>query len=97
LITLLGGIVLSCIPGPKGTTQRITTEYQGNVKTQVVRISYRQPYGVPFAVVQTELDEHGSVRRIETDGTGAFGLLGNLATSMLVVVALSALARRRTS
>jgi hypothetical protein len=98
LVTLIGGLALSAIPGPKGSSHIQITETEHGVTTVTRKFTYHQPYGVPFTVVRTEFEESGESRSVRVDGKEALGFIGNLAIALGIVVVFSMLvsrARRR--
>jgi hypothetical protein len=86
LLTFVGGLGLSAIPGPKIGTQTRITETENGVTTVVHKFSYRRTYGMPFPVANAEFDEGNEIRKLGVEGEEVFGLFGNLAVAFGIVI-----------
>ena len=98
LLTLVGGLGLSTIPGPKTGRQTQITETERGVTTVVHKFSYHRLYGVPFPVANAEFDEAGEIRRFGMDDEQILGVFGNMAVAFGIVMVgslLFGLRRRR--
>ena len=96
LVTVVIGLGLSAIPGPKTGKQTDITETENGVTTVTHKFSYHQAYGMPFAVARAEFDEAGEIRKFGADGQEILGLFGNLAVALAIaILGAVALGRRR--
>ena len=95
LLTLVGGLGLSAIPGPKGSSHVQITETENGTTTVVHKFSYYRTYGVPFAVAKTEFDESGEMKSASVQGENFVGLFGNMALALAIVLAGAFVLRRR--
>ena len=95
ILGLVGGLGLSVIPGPKGSSYVKITETEQGVTTVVHKYTYHQTYGVPFVVARAELDEVGEVKKLSIDGKDALGIVGNMAVAIGTVLILSLFFRPR--
>ena len=96
LVTFLGGIGLSAIPGPKGSADAVSQVKENGVTTTVHKFSYYRPYGAPFPVARAEFNETGGgIKRFEMTGDGAFGIFANMAVAFALALGASLLLGRR--
>ena len=91
-LTLIGGLALSAIPGPKGSSHTITTSTENGVSTQVHRFSYYRPIGFPFVTGEATLSESGALMDVSVKPGN---VLANLVVSLLVAIGLSLFIGRR--
>jgi hypothetical protein len=95
ILGLIGGLGLSTIPGPKGSSYVKITETERGVTTVVHKYTYHRTYGVPFVVARAELEENGEMKKLSIDGKDSLGIVGNMAVAIGVVLILSLFFRRR--
>ena len=96
LMTVVGGLGLSAIPGPKRSSHAQITETENGRTTVIHRFTYHRPYGAPFVVAKAEFDEEGSIDKFGIDGENLPGILGNMVVAFgIAMVAAFFLGRRR--
>jgi hypothetical protein len=97
IIGIVGGLGLSVIPGPKGSSRETITEREQGVTTVVHKFTYHRTFGVPFVVARAELEEDGEMKKLSVDGKDALGIVGNVAVAIGMVLVLSLFFGRRRS
>lgn len=93
LMTFVGGLGLSAIPGPKGSSDTITYSEEGGRQVQIHQFFYSRHYGVPFHVARVDLDDAGNMKNFTVKGDS--GVFGNFAVAFLLSVGLLTLWGRR--
>ena len=93
VMTIVGGLALSAIPGPKGASDTISISEENGRKVQIHKFFYSRHYGVPFHVARTDLDDAGNVNNFTIKGDS--GLFGNFAVAFVLSIGLLALWGRR--
>ena len=93
LMTFVGGLGLSALPGPKGSSDTITYADDGGRQVAIHKFNYIRNYGVPFHVARTDLDDAGNITNFTIKGDS--GLFGNFAVAFAISVGLLMLWGRR--
>jgi hypothetical protein len=92
-LTIVGGIGLNLVPGPKNGDDTVSSANINGVRVQVHKYTFSKPYGVPFVVARAELDDAGGMKDLKVDaGTGIFG---NFGVAFAISFGLLALLGRR--
>jgi hypothetical protein len=86
VMTFIGGLGLSAIPGPKGASDTITYSDEGGRKVQVHKFFYSRHYGVPFHVARADLDDAGKIDDFTIKGDS--NVFGNFAVAFVISVGL---------
>ena len=92
-LTVVGGIGLNFVPGPKGSEHTVSTVTVNGVKTQIHKFAFSRPYGMPFVVARAELDDDGGMKNIKVNAST--GVFGNFAVVFAIAFGLLALLGRR--
>jgi hypothetical protein len=92
-LTLVGGIGLNIAPGPKGSSDTVSSVTVNGVKTPIHKFSFSRPYGIPFVVARTEIDDAGNIKNLRVNAST--GIFGNFAVAFAVSLGLLALIGRR--
>jgi hypothetical protein len=93
LMTFVGGLGLSALPGPKGSSDTVTYSEDGGRKVAIHKFTYIRNYGVPFHVARVDLDDAGNMKNFTIKGDS--GLFGNFAVAFAISVGLLMLWGRR--